>query len=156
MQKMGEAAVADLASLDSRLETVRAYYRFVDGLLGELGTDLGPGQVLVLVGDPGRLARGASAAAEGTFVLAGGPARRANLGAVSSRDIAPTVLHLAGLPKSDELPGTVLESALEPAFRDAHPVRTVATYGRRPQGRRTESAFDRDMLEELKALGYIQ
>ena len=86
----------------------------------------------------------------------GGPARRADLGRVSSRDVAPTVLHLAGLPKSDELLGTVLESALEPAFRDAHPVRTVAGYGRRLQARSAESAFDREMLEELKALGYIQ
>ena len=110
----------------------------------------------MLVGDPGRLARGATPPPEGTFLLVGGPARQADLGAVSSRDVAPTVLHLAGLPKSDELPGTVLESALEPAFRNAHPVRTVASYGRRPQGRSAESAFDRDMLEELKALGYIQ
>ena len=155
MQKMGEAAVADLASLDARLETVRAYYRFVDGLVGGLAADLGAGDVLVLVGDPGRLARGATPPPEGTFLIAGGPARRADLGVVSSRDIAPTVLHLAGLPKSDELGGAVLESALEAGFRDAHPVRTVASYGRRPQARSAESAFDRDMLEELKALGYI-
>ncbi len=156
MQKLGAAAVADLASLDARLEAVRAYYRFVDGLMGELASDLGPGDVLVLVGDPGRLARGATPPPEGTFLLAGGPARRAELGRVSSRDIAPTVLHLAGLPKSDEMPGTVLESALDAGFRSAHPVRTVAGYGRRPQGRNAESAFDRDMLEELRALGYIQ
>ena len=124
--------------------------------MGELALDLGPGHVLVLVGDPGRLARGATPRPAGTFLLAGGPARRADLGVVSSRDIAPTVLHLAGLPKSDELPGTVLESALESGFRSTHPVRTVASYGRRPQARSAESAFDRDMLEELKALGYIQ
>ena len=106
--------------------------------------------------DPGRLARGKTPPPEGTFLITGGPARRADLGVVSSRDIAPTVLHLAGLPKSDELAGTVLESALEAGFRDAHPLRTVASYGRRPQAKNAESAFDRDMLEELKALGYIQ
>ena len=45
---------------------------------------------------------------------------------------------------------------LTPAFRAAHLVRVVASYGRRPPGRPTESAFDRDMLEELRSLGYVQ
>jgi hypothetical protein len=135
---------------------VRDYYRFLDGRIGELAADVGPGQVLTLVGDPGRLARTAASVPEGLVVIAGGPARATDLGRVSSRDIAPTVLHLAGLPKSEELTGMVLEKALAPAFLAAHPVRTVARYGRRPEVRRAESAFDRDMLEELKALGYIQ
>ena len=130
-----------------------ADYGYIEGTLGADGDPL---DALVLVGDPGRLARGATPPPEGTFLLAGGPARRADLGVVSSRDVAPTVLHLVGLPKSDELPGTVIESALEAGFKAAHPVRTVASYGRRPQAKSAESAFDRDMLEELKALGYIQ
>ena len=155
MQKLGEAAVADLAGMDARLEAVRGYYRFVDSLLGELASGLGPQQALLIVGDPGRLARDAAESPEGTLVLTGGPAREADLGRVSSRDVAPTVLHLAGLPKSLELPGAVLEPALQPAWSAAHPVRTVARYGRRAPGRAAESAFDRDMLEELKALGYI-
>jgi len=156
MQTLGEAAVADVASLDERLEAVRGYYRFVDGLLGELTEKLGANELLVLVGDPGRLARASADPPEGTLLLLGGSAQKTDLGRVSSRDIAPTVLHLAGLPKSQELGGAVLEAALDAGFRSAHPVRTVPSYGRRPQTRATESAFDRDMLEELRALGYIQ
>jgi len=72
------------------------------------------------------------------------------------RDVAPTVLHLAGLPRSRELSGQVLEAALDPGFRRAHPVRTVDSYGRRRASRPAESAFDRDMLEELRSLGYIR
>jgi hypothetical protein len=60
------------------------------------------------------------------------------------------------MPVSRELDGRVLESALVPEFRAAHPVRSVASYGRRPPARAAESAFDRDMLEELKSLGYIR
>jgi hypothetical protein len=156
MQKLGEAAVADLARLDERLESVRGYYGFVDDLIGELTTGLAPDEVLVLVGDPGRLARAASSPPEGTIALLGGPVRPVDLGRFSSRDVAPTVLHLAGLPRSRELDGQVREDALRPDFRRAHPVREVARYGRRPQARAAESAFDRDMLEELRALGYIQ
>jgi hypothetical protein len=35
-------------------------------------------------------------------------------------------------------------------------VRTVASYGRRPTSGPAESAFDQDVLEQLKSLGYIQ
>jgi arylsulfatase A-like enzyme len=75
---------------------------------------------------------------------------------VSERDVAPTVLHLLGLPRSDELDGRVLEEAFTPAFRAARPVRRVASYGRRPPGAPARSEFDRAMLEELKSLGYIR
>ena len=57
---------------------------------------------------------------------------------------------------SRELEGRVLEAALSPAFRAAHPVRWVKSYGRRPQARPAESTFDNDMLEELRSLGYVQ
>ena len=157
MQHVGEGGAADLAGLDARLDAVRALLpvrrrahrrRPRTGWL--------PSDVLVLVGDPGRMAR-RSGAAEG----APRAPRRAGRGraiwaTVSERDVAPTVLHLAGLPASRELEGRVLEAALSPAFRAAHPVRTVASYGRRAPGRPAESAFDRDMLEELRALGYVQ
>jgi hypothetical protein len=70
--------------------------------------------------------------------------------------VAPTVLHLLGLPKSRELDGRVLERALSLTFRRDHPVRLVDSYGRRPPSRATESDFDQDVLEQLKSLGYIQ
>jgi arylsulfatase A-like enzyme len=79
-----------------------------------------------------------------------------DLGSVSERDVAPTVLHLLGLPKSRELEGDVLEAALSEPFRRDHPVRTVDSYGRRPTSRPSESAFDQDVLEQLRSLGYIQ
>jgi hypothetical protein len=155
MQHVGEGAVADLAGLDARLDAVRAYYRIVDQWIGQAADGLTDGDVLVLVGDPGRMARRSGAAA-GLLVLRGGPVGARDLGAASERDVAPTVLHLAGLPASRELEGRVLEDALAPAFREAHPLRWVASYGRRPPARPAESAFDRDMLEELRSLGYVQ
>jgi hypothetical protein len=155
MQHLGDGGVADLAGLDARLDAVRAYYRLVDGLIGQAAEGRTASDVLILVGDPGRMAR-QSGAAEGMLVVQGAPVRAGDLGVVSERDIAPTVLHLAGLPRSRELEGRVLEDALSPAFRAAHPVRTVASYGRRLAGRPAESAFDRDMLEQLRSLGYVQ
>jgi Type I phosphodiesterase / nucleotide pyrophosphatase len=156
MQKLGEANAADLASLEGRLAAVREYYRFLDRVIGEATAGLGKGDVIVLVGDPGRLARSGTVRAQGVLAVIGGPARVMDLGEVSERDIAPTVLHLLGLPVSREFEGRVLEAAFEPAFTKAHAVRTVASFGRRAATRHAESAFDPDMLEELKSLGYIQ
>jgi hypothetical protein len=156
MQRMGEAAGADLAALDDRLASVRAYYRFVDDQIAQAAADRTPQDVLVLVGDPGRLARSGDGPATGTLLLEGGPIAPGDLGRVSERDVAPTLLHMAGLPTSRELPGRVLEEALRPEFRQGHPVRVVASLGRRPAARAAESPFDREMLEELRSLGYIQ
>ena len=156
MQQVGDAAPSDLPQLDARLDVVRSYFRFVDGVVGQAVDGLGPQDVLVLVGDPGRLARRSASPAEGLLVLAGGPVMAADIGSALERDVTPTVLHLAGLPRSRELSGRVLETALLPAFRAAHPVRNVDSYGRRRIARAAESAFDRDMLEELRSLGYIQ
>jgi hypothetical protein len=156
MQQLGEAPASDLAGLDAKLAAVRRQYRFVDSLVGEAAAGLSPGDVLVLVGDPGRLARGGSPPAEGLLVLAGGPVAPRDLGAVSERDVAPTVLHLLGVPRSRELDGQVLEAAFSEAFRRDHPVRLVDSYGRRPPSRAAQSDFDQDVLEQLKSLGYIQ
>jgi Type I phosphodiesterase / nucleotide pyrophosphatase len=156
MQRLSDTSGADLATLDARLMAVREEYRLVDGLLGELVAGSRPEDVLVLVGDPGRFARATDDEPEGLVALAGPAVQGGDLGLVSSRDIAPTVLHLAGLPASAELDGRVLEAALTPSFLSTHPVRRVATYGRRPPSRAGGSAFDRDVLEELRSLGYIK
>lgn len=156
MQQLGGAAASDLAGLDARLALVREHYAFVDSLLGGVLERVGPNGLLVLVADPGRLPRGGTAPPTGELLLAGSAVRPGDIGEASERDVAPTVLHLLGLPRSRELDGRVLEEALAAPFRGAHPVRTVDAYGGRPAGRPTDSAFDRAMLEELKALGYIR
>jgi hypothetical protein len=156
MQQLGEAPASDPAALDAKLGAVRAQYRFVDSLVAAEVASLAPNDVLVLVGDPGRLARGGTQPAFGLLVLAGAGVAPGDLGVVSERDMAPTVLHLLGLPRSRELEGQVLEAGLTESFRRAHPVRTVDSYGRRPPARAADSAFDRDVLEELRSLGYVR
>ncbi len=156
MQELGEAPLSDVASLDRRLEAVRSYYLQIDAWIGQAVDELGPRDVLALVGDPGRVARGGGAAAEGVLLLAGEPIAALDLGRVGARDLAPTVLHLVGLPQSRELDGRALEQALAPGFRAAHPLRQVERYGGRPPAPPASSAFDTRMVEELRSLGYIQ
>lgn len=156
MEQLGEAGGSDLATLDARLDAVRSGYRFTDGLIGRAVDGLEPGEVLMLVGDPGRLARRAVGAPEGLLVIIGGPAVTVDLGEVSERDVAPTLLHLLGLPVSRELPGSPLEAAFDPAFRRSHPVRAIASYGRRPVSRPEDGGFDHELVEQLRGLGYVR
>ena len=155
MQQLGDASGDDVAGLSARMDAVRGHHRYVDEIIGALRADLPSNGVLVLVGDPGRRAR-QSGTAEGLIVIAGPMAAAGEMATGGERDIAPTALHLLGMPVSDELEGHVLEAALSPAFKAAHPVRRVSSYGARAQGPPRESAFDREMLEELRSLGYIQ
>jgi hypothetical protein len=156
LRDLGDAAIGDVAGLDERLAAVRSYYQFVDGLVAAFAEEGSGPAVLAIVGDPGRLARRAPTPAEGLLVLSGPAIAPGSLPPASERDVAPTVLHLAGLPASRELDGHVLEAALSPAFKTAHPLRWVDSYGRRPAARAAESRFDRDVLEQLRSLGYIQ
>jgi hypothetical protein len=154
-QRLGAGRSGGVAGLDAALEAVRAHARAVDALVAELLAGRAANEVIALVADPGRVARREQQAAEGLVVLAGGPVAALDLGRVGARDLAPTLLHLLGIPRSAELEGRVLEEALSQEFRAAHPLRHVASYGRRPRSAPAASAFDREMLEELRALGYV-
>jgi len=104
-----------------------------------------------------------NAAQNGILVAAGGPFRRgARLAGASILDIAPTILHLLGLPIPEGIEGEVLVSGFEPDWNAAHPSRRVpdpsgpavalpaasATAGSDPGEAR--------LREELRALGYIE
>jgi hypothetical protein len=155
LQQLGQEAAGDLAGLDQRLERVRAHYRFLDARLGELIAAAGDTDVLVLVGDPGRFARRALRPPEGLLVLSGPVVEPGLYGTASGRDLAPTILHLCGLPVSRELEGRVLAAALTSSFQERHPLRWVPSYGRGARERAAPSNFDPQLVEELKALGYI-
>ena len=150
------APSSDIASLERRLDAVREHYRFVDELLGRYAASLAAEDVLMVVCDPGRLARRAGAPVDGMLLLRGAAIAPGDLGTASERDIAPTALALVGLPRSRELGGAVLSAAFTEAFRSAHPQREVESYGQRSVSRPAESALDPAVIEELKSLGYIQ
>ena len=93
------------------------------------------------------------------FVAAGGPFRRGvELERASILDVAPTLLHLLGVPVSQEIEGRVLLDALEPSYRAAHPVRTVPRYDPAPPPAAVEedTRAEDALREELRALGYIE
>jgi predicted AlkP superfamily phosphohydrolase/phosphomutase len=91
------------------------------------------------------------------ILLAAGPDidPAAKLEGIRVHDITPTLLFGLGLPVAENFAGKARTDLFTAAFREAHPLRTIRTWGtRRSAGART-SKEDEKLLEELRALGYI-
>lgn len=73
-------------------------------------------------------------------------------------DLAPTILHLLGVPVPEDMDGSVLVNAFRPEFLAEHPVRTGVASGTsggdRPSGYTDEQSAK--VEERLQALGYLE
>lgn len=89
--------------------------------------------------------------------LAAGPdiARGAKIAGISIHDIAPTVLYALGLPYGRDFAGRPRVDLLTEAFRRRHPLRAVTSWGRRNADGPTVSGADEALVDELRALGYL-
>ncbi|HJQ83426.1 MAG TPA: alkaline phosphatase family protein [Candidatus Binatia bacterium] len=95
--------------------------------------------------------------AEGIFVAAGGPFRQGvALDAPHLADVLPTAVHLLGAPLPDDLDGRVLTEALEPAWVDAHPIRSAARTGGAGDRTALSSDDEGEMRKFLQGLGYVE
>jgi len=159
-------------------DEVRAYgrviadhYRFVDGLLGGIGRP-SPEHAVVVLSDHGFEAghqpfggatlsgtHKSAAASEGILVASGGPfAPGRRVAGASILDVAPTVLHLLGLPIPAGLDGRVLADALDPAWLAAQPVRSGPAFAGAAVTAPPASAAEQEqrLRDELRALGYVE
>ncbi len=95
---------------------------------------------------------------DGFLLAAGPPFARGRIEGARAVDLAPTIAHLLGVPAARDQEGVVLGGLLDPAWREAHPVRYVETWGEREETPGAAIATDADerIREELRALGYIR
>lgn len=138
-----------------------------DRLFADLEAAAGPNTVFLVVSDHGHSATPVHKLMSqhrhgppGVLLAWGGPIQRGL--AVSDAhvfDIAPTVLHLLGLPVPDDAPGRVLTELFEDAFNERFPVRTVPHYEGMWKARDLDASrgpeLNAEELEKLKAMGYI-
>lgn len=94
----------------------------------------------------------------GVFLAAGPDIDpKATLTGIRIHDITPTLLYGMGLPIAQDFAGKAWENLFTPAFRTAHSRQSIASYGKAGPGTATKSEeTDTEMLEQLRALGYIQ
>ncbi len=73
-------------------------------------------------------------------------------------DIAPTLLHLLGVPVPADMDGRVLSDVFKPEFLAAHPVRSGAASGTSEAGRSSGYTEEESakVEERLQALGYLE
>jgi predicted AlkP superfamily phosphohydrolase/phosphomutase len=93
----------------------------------------------------------------GVFLAAGPDIDpKVNLEGIRIHDITPTVLYGMGLPIAQDFNGKAWTSLYSSSFQKAHPTLTIPSYGQLGTGKPTENTeTDQEMLEQLRALGYI-
>ncbi len=141
------------------------YYVYVDGLLGEYLDRLGASDTLVVLSDhgfkpvlfPGKPTTSGHHRLEGIIGLYGrGVKPGGRIGEAGLLDVLPTLLDLLGVPIARDLEGHVLSDALDEDVLGRQPPDLVDTYGPPEQTGPPESSdLDRNVLERLRSLGYI-
>ena len=93
----------------------------------------------------------------GIFLMYGSPARPGYVEGARLMDIAPTLLHLLGIPVPDDMDGHVLSDALEPDWLAQHPITYQAVKPDADAG--LALGYDKNeeaqIKERLRALGYL-
>jgi len=140
-------------------------YAALDAWTGQLVQRLDPDTVVIIVSDHGMGPKGRLPQPEvggsgdhdpkGVFIACGpGVPAGADIGVVDPLDFTPTVLDLLGLPVAQDMPG----HAVPALFPDGSPPRSVPTYGdgRSGDDATTPSPSEKEYLDRLRALGYVQ
>ncbi len=160
---------------DKYHDTVFAYYRYQDRLLGEMIAKLAPDTTIIVLSDHG-FRNGSDRPQNdppyiegkpglwhrryGIVLFAGPTIKPGHLDTTNLLDIAPTVLYLAGLPVPEDMSGRVVVEAIDLRFKSRVPLHTIPSYeglGKPLQPGReivADSELDAELLEKLRSLGY--
>lgn len=94
------------------------------------------------------------------ILVASGPVFRRDIEIDNARliDLAPTLLHLFGIPVPQDMDGKVLENIFQPGFLAAHPVQAGAASGTSASDRASGYSDEESakVEERLQALGYLE
>jgi tetratricopeptide (TPR) repeat protein len=170
------------ADYQSFRSAVREFYRYQDGIVGEIVARV-PRATTIILSDHG-FSSGEGRPDDVKPFIEGKPglwhditgifiARGPGLGTgqappVTLYDIAPTLLYLLGLPVAADMPGKILDKVVAPDFLAAHAVSRVPSFeGLGPPGGGagagqetrtsppTEGGGEQEIVEQLRSLGYV-
>ena len=79
----------------------------------------------------------------------------ADLDGMDIHDVAPTLLYAMNLPIAEDFDGTAFTQLMTAEFRSRYPVQTIPSWGTLAARGPTPSAVDEQLIEDLRALGYL-
>ncbi len=173
---------ADRAGLRARLEADLATVRYASGApacrvraatweQAAAGVDfvievlnVEPSETVVVDGAPlagvvkgiHRITGGHDGTTPGIFIAAGpGIDSRADVDGIDIHDLTPTFLYALGLPIARDFAGRAWTELFTAEFRDAYPERRIASWGTTAGGPAVASEGDEALVDQLRALGYL-
>ena len=171
----GEEALVNMPVHERVLaEALELHLKRIDTYLGSVMAHAGPEDVVLVISDHGYgdnpdqkpVLRGYGELIHpphwhtmaGIIAAAGGPVREEQwIDGATVLDVAPTILALLGLPVAEDMDGEVLHNLMSDRFLSEHPISSVPSYESEDpvDENPRESAYDDEVLERLRSLGYI-
>lgn len=109
-----------------------------------------------VVGEVNRISGSHGGGTPGIFLAAGpGIAPGTSLGVVDLHDVTPTLLYALGLPVAEDFDGRARTELFDARFGERHPLTRIASWGERRAAEAPASEVDAELLDELRALGYL-
>jgi Flp pilus assembly protein TadD len=161
------------AEYDRYKDVIEQAYILQDEVLGDIVQHMDDRTVLMVISDHG-FKSGAARLKNRPEIWAGNAAlwhrpdgivafygtgvkKGATIEGASIRDVAPTVLALAGLPRADDMAGHVITSAFEDAVTKTFSTEHVATLDKKREDATASAASgaSAETMKKLEALGYL-
>lgn len=167
-EKSGTLDAATIERMDREFARVLApVYEWMDGVVGKWLARVDDRTLLIVCSDHGfRYVNGgyyhaprAGDPPDGVLFLRGKGVKRMRLQGATLFDVAPTILYAMGLPQARDMDGAALRSAFDERVLEAHPPRAIASYeaaGGARAGAAGGTEVDEQVMEDLRALGYVQ
>jgi len=141
---------------------IDAYYAYTDHLIGRLLKYADEETTVIIVSDHGFMFDESQhyGGPPGVIMASGNGIAPGSVQGASLYDVAPTVLHLLGLPLARDMRGRVVEEMFTPEMRK-EPAAYIATYetGAAREGAKAAGEFPgsaEGFRKQMKGLGYLE
>lgn len=162
----GTLTSEDMRMIDKEFtKIIGPIYAYSDHVLGEFIQRAGKDAHFIVISDhgfkfeEGRYGHSSMEEPPDGIIILSGPSFRKNhrISGATLLDITPTLLYLEDIPTARDMDGKILVDAFEPEFLKKYPLELIASHdkGFKKKGEARESEMDKEVLEDLKALGYI-
>ncbi|PWT91655.1 MAG: hypothetical protein C5B54_04895 [Acidobacteria bacterium] len=166
-EKEGTLTKDDIVKLDDQFaDIIEPVYSYADQLVGDVVQSAPAGSSFIVVSDHGFGYYQGSwshttqpSPPDGILILSGGPFRKGiQISGASIYDVTPTLLYQLHLPVADDFDGKVLVNAFNEDFTRSHSIAHIKSWetGTKSAEKPVATPDDKEMMEDLRSLGYLQ